>query len=52
MARQWLTQGKQLQCPAHEMLVSAKPADGRRILNVHRSAGMLYIYIPFFFVLA
>lgn len=38
MARQWLTQGKQLQCPAHEMLVSAKPADGRRILNVHRSA--------------
>lgn len=35
MARQWLTQGKQLQCPVHEMLLSAHPSDGKRILNLY-----------------
>ena len=39
MARQWLTQGKQLQCPAHGTLVASKPEDARRILNLHGSTG-------------
>jgi len=39
VARQWLAQGKQLQCPAHEMLVASTPDDGRTILNLHGSIG-------------
>jgi hypothetical protein len=38
-ARQWLTGGKPLQCPAHELLTASKPRDGRRILNLYGYAG-------------
>ncbi|KAI5788811.1 hypothetical protein FPQ18DRAFT_343361 [Pyronema domesticum] len=35
VARNWLTGGKPLQCPAHELLLSARPKEGRRILNLY-----------------
>jgi hypothetical protein len=47
MARQWLTQGKQLQCPAHDVLVSAKQEDQRKILNLYGTAG-LCLHPPIF----
>ncbi|KAA8899752.1 hypothetical protein FN846DRAFT_782137 [Sphaerosporella brunnea] len=38
MARQWLTQGKQLQSPAHEALLDdPHPEEEKRILNLHGS---------------
>jgi hypothetical protein len=41
-AYQRLTQNKQLQSPAHELLGSSRPADQRRILHLHGSIGMYY----------
>jgi hypothetical protein len=38
-AYQRLTQNKQLQSPAHELLSSSRPADQRRILHLHGSLG-------------
>ncbi|EWC45981.1 hypothetical protein DRE_04774 [Drechslerella stenobrocha 248] len=34
-AFQWLTFGKQLQSPAHETLVHARPEDGKKVLHLH-----------------
>ncbi|KAF3909107.1 hypothetical protein ABW21_db0205413 [Orbilia brochopaga] len=34
-AFQWLTFGKQLQSPAHETLMNARPEDGRKVLHLH-----------------
>ncbi|KAF2762911.1 hypothetical protein EJ05DRAFT_481783 [Pseudovirgaria hyperparasitica] len=36
-AYQWLTQGKQLQSPTHELLLHAVPSQGKRILHLHGS---------------
>jgi hypothetical protein len=41
-AYQRLTQNKQLQSPAHELLGSSRPADQRRILHLHGSLGTLH----------
>lgn len=38
-AYQKLTQGKQLQSPIHEILITSRLADRRRILNLHGSLG-------------
>ena len=38
-AYQRLTQNKPLQSPAHELLSSSRPADQRRILQIHGSLG-------------
>lgn len=38
-AYQRLTQNKQLQSPAHEILSGSRPADQRRILHLHGSLG-------------
>jgi hypothetical protein len=38
MARQWLTQGKQLSSPAHEALL-ADSEEEKRILNLYGSIG-------------
>lgn len=38
-AYQRLTQNKQLQSPAHELLSNSRPADQRRILHLHGSLG-------------
>ncbi|KAK6532923.1 hypothetical protein TWF281_007095 [Arthrobotrys megalospora] len=32
---QWLTFGKQLQSPAHDTLLHARPEDGRKVLHLH-----------------
>lgn len=39
-AYQRLTQNKPLQSPAHESLQNSRPADQRRILQLHGSLGM------------
>jgi hypothetical protein len=39
-AYQRLTQNKQIQSPANELLGHSRPADQRRILNLHGSLGM------------
>lgn len=39
-AYQRLTQNKQIQSPAHELLSGSRPADQRRILHLHGSLGM------------
>jgi hypothetical protein len=39
-AYQRLTQNKQLQSPAHELLSNSRPVDQRRILHLHGSLGM------------
>lgn len=39
-AYQRLTQNKQLQSPAHEMLSNSRPSDQRRILHLNGSLGM------------
>jgi hypothetical protein len=39
MARQWLTQGKQLQSPAHEALMASDSGGQKRILNLYGSIG-------------
>lgn len=40
-AYQRLTQNKQIQSPAHEILTASRPADQRRILLLHGSLGMM-----------
>lgn len=42
-AYQRLTQNKQMQSPAHEILSNSRPADQRRILHLHGSLGMYLI---------
>jgi hypothetical protein len=42
-AYQRLTQNKQLQSPAHDILSNSRPADQRRILHLNGSLGMYYI---------
>lgn len=42
-AYQRLTQNKQLQSPAHELLSNSQPEDQRRILQLHGSLGMTTI---------
>jgi hypothetical protein len=46
-AYQRLTQNKQLQSPAHDMLSSSRPADQRRILNLNGSLGMYHTREPY-----
>jgi hypothetical protein len=42
-AYQRLTQNKQLQSPAHDLLSNSRPADQRRILHLNGSLGMYHI---------
>jgi hypothetical protein len=43
-AYQRLTQNKPLQSPAHELLYNCRPADQRRVLQIHGSLGALNLF--------